>query len=271
MRRLTIERRHRVFRTLFAPRHGVLLVATATAAGPASTRHSADSRGAYTTGGTRTIDRATRSRGMNTRPATWNPPHCPRAQPRITRMRRRTTGLLAVAAVAAAACTRYIPSPPSPSTTAATATSAPTSQPTPTAGLQSGPHSPLANVDLPAGTVFVGNSSDEEAWRYSAPYDETVAFLGKQFATGRKYDTHGATWWRDLPPCYNDKYDWSIAAPHHESPPGGWVMDDSTLWLWTDASISLSVEVFRPSSTAAPNEIVIDYRRWDHSHVCNRQ
>jgi hypothetical protein len=47
-------------------------------------------------------------------------------------------------------------------------------------------------------------------------------------------------------------------------------MEDSALWLWTDGSMAVSVEVFRPSSTATPNEIVIDYRRWDHAHVCNR-
>ncbi len=163
--------------------------------------------------------------------------------------------VLAVSAVAAAACTRQIPAPP-PQTTVATP------QPTPAVELQPGPRSPLADVDLPAGVVFAGNSSSEERWRYSAPYDDTVAFLRKQFATGRKYDTHGATWWRDLPPCYNDT--------RHESPPQGWVEEDSTHWLWADASISLSVEVFRPSSTIAPNEIVIDYMRRDNSYVCNR-
>ena len=71
----------------------------------------------------------------------------------------------------------------------------------------------------------------------------------------------GATWWHDLPPCYNDK---------HESPPAGWVMDDATLWLWTDGTNSLSVQVFGPTSEAAPSDIVIDYRRWDHAYPCNR-
>jgi hypothetical protein len=47
-------------------------------------------------------------------------------------------------------------------------------------------------------------------------------------------------------------------------------MEDSTLWLWTDGSVAFSVEAFRPSSTGTPNEIVIDYRRWDRSYVCNR-
>jgi hypothetical protein len=160
--------------------------------------------------------------------------------------------VFAVAVVGAAACTRHMPGPQPPPTTVAP----PTVQP------QRGPHAPLADVDLPAGVVFEGNSSDEERWRYSGSYDDTVAFLRKQFATGRKYDAQGATWWRNLPPCYNDK---------HESPPGGWVMEDSTLWLWTDGFVALSVEVFRPSSEVTPNEIVIDYARWDNSHVCNRQ
>jgi hypothetical protein len=134
------------------------------------------------------------------------------------------------------------------------------------------PHSSLADVDLPAGVVFTGNSSNsnEEHWRYTSPYDDTVAFLRKQFATGRKYDTQGATWWRDLPPCYNEKHEANTAPPRHESPPRGWVMQDSALWLWTDGSIALSVQVFGPSSTDTPSEIAIDYKRWDNASVCNR-
>ncbi|HUO39303.1 MAG TPA: hypothetical protein VMU34_16355, partial [Mycobacterium sp.] len=99
----------------------------------------------------------------------------------------------------------------------------PKPQPTPTAGIKPGPRSPLADVNLPAGVVFAGNSSDEERWNYSTPYDDTVAFFRKQFATGRKYDTQGATWWHGLPPCYNAQ---------HQSPPGGWALDDSTQWVW---------------------------------------
>lgn len=167
----------------------------------------------------------------------------------------RSRLLLATAAVAIAACTRHIPAPllPTPA--------APTPQSTSTVQLQPGPSSPLADVDLPAGVVFAGASSLEERWNYGAPYDDTVAFLRKQFATGRKYDVRGATWWHGLPPCYNDV---------HESPPGGWATEDSTLWVWADANLSLSVEVFRPSSTTTPNEIVIDYQRRDNSYVCNR-
>ena len=176
----------------------------------------------------------------------------------MANMVNRTTSLLAVVAVvAAAACTRHIPSPPT-TTNTLTATSAPAPQPAPAAELQPGVRSPLADVRLPAGAVFVGSSSAEEVWRYSAPYDETVTFVRKQFATGRKYDTHGATWWRNLPPCYDDK---------DESPPQGWVMENATFWLWTDGSISLSVKVFAPSSKTTPNEIVIDYTRWDNAYV----
>jgi hypothetical protein len=177
-----------------------------------------------------------------------------RSQPKMAYMSNKMTWLLAVAAIAA--CTRHIPAPP-PATPAA-----PTPQPTPAVELQRGPHSPLADVDLPAGVAFAGNSSIEEHWKYSSSYDDTVTFLRKQFATGRKYDARGATRSRDLPPCYNDT--------RHESPPGGWVMDDSTLWVWADANTSLSVEVFRPSSTITPNEIVIDYMHRDNSYVCNR-
>jgi hypothetical protein len=195
-------------------------------------------------------------------------------------MTRRRTWLIAIAAgllaIVLAVVLILTLSAPGSNTHTATTTSAPMPHPTaalpapPTVDHQPRPHSPLAEIDLPVGTVFAGNSSDEERWRYSAPYDDTVAFLRQQFATGRKYDAYGATWWRNLPPCYNDKYDSSTATPRHESPPGGWVMEDSTLWLWTDASVSLSVEVFGPSSTITPNEIVIDYTRWDHAYVCNR-
>jgi len=73
---------------------------------------------------------------------------------------------------------------PGSNTHPAMTTSAPMSQPTPphptaapppppAVGLQPGPHSPLADVDLPAGVVFAGNSSNEERWRYTAPYDDT--------------------------------------------------------------------------------------------------
>jgi hypothetical protein len=127
----------------------------------------------------------------------------------------------------------------------------------------------MADVDLPAGTVALPvalpeNTSDEEDWRYSAPYDDVVAFLQKQFATGRTYDIKGATWWRNLPPCYNN---------FHKSPPEGWVLDDSTHWVWADSAMSLDLQVFRPGNRIAPQGepwIVIFYMPWDNDYICNR-
>jgi hypothetical protein len=122
--------------------------------------------------------------------------------------------------------------------------------------LQPGPHSALADVDLPAGTVpappdaFSGPGRED--WRFTAPYDDTVTFLQRQFATGRRYDSYGATWWKGLPPCYNDsKY--NPTDPAHESPPRGWidwpaggivrgVPPRSTIWRWSDGAIELQVQ-----------------------------
>jgi hypothetical protein len=176
-------------------------------------------------------------------------------------MKTRTAAALAV--LAAAACTRDVSGPPPPPTTAALPSVHTATPASPTVELKPGPHSPLADVDLPAGVALAGNSSLEERWSYSSSYDDTVAFLRKQFAIGQKYDTHGATLWRDLPPCYNDTGD--------ESPPEGWVLENSTLWVWANANTALSVEVFGPSGVITPDEIVIDYKRRDNSYVCNRQ
>jgi hypothetical protein len=170
----------------------------------------------------------------------------------MARMGKSTRCFATAVVLAAAACAPH----KSPPTAATSATS-----PGQSATVQPGPHSPLANIRLPAGAVFAGNSSLEERWRYNTPYDATVAFLSGQFATGPKYDSNGATSWANLPPCYNGE---------HESPPKGWALPDTTRWLWTDGSISLSVQIFRPSSsTANPGEIVIDHQRWDNSSVCN--
>lgn len=54
----------------------------------------------------------------------------------------------------------------------------------------------------------------------------------------------GATWWRDLPPCYNSNYDYATMAPAHQRPPTGWVDDESTHWEWGDGSMTLDVQVF---------------------------
>jgi hypothetical protein len=165
---------------------------------------------------------------------------------------------LAFAVLAAAACTRDAAPPPQRQTVS---TSSSTSLP-PTTDPKPQPHSPLADVDLPADVAFLGNSSIEERWGYSAPFNDTVVYLRKQFATGRRYDADGATWWRDLPPCYNTR---------HESPPGGWDLEESVQWMWADANTTLSVEVLSPSSTITPNQIVVNYLRRDYSSVCNRQ
>jgi len=109
--------------------------------------------------------------------------------------------------------------------------------------LQPGPHSAIADVDLPEGTVqctsvnCLGGTTTypyEEWWRYSASYDDVLAFLQKRFATGLQYDTHGATWWDGLPPCYD---------ANHQSPPWGGTTSDNegTAWMWSDGAKELDV------------------------------
>lgn len=155
----------------------------------------------------------------------------------------------AVAVLAAAACTQCgtgtTTVAPTNTHTAAPASPTTTSAPPKTVDLQPGPHSALADIDLPAGTVSRGTTSDWEIWSYSAPYDDVVAFLRKQFTTGRRYDAYGATWWNGLPPCYDDsKY--NPADPAHESPPRGWIEESLTIWRWCDGAITLDVEVLKP-------------------------
>lgn len=172
----------------------------------------------------------------------------------------------AVAVLATAACTRYVSGPPTtvaPTTntqtaaqaspTATSASAAPTT--TATVELQPGPHSAIADVDLPEGTVpcttaactDLPNNPHEEYWRYSASYDDVVAFLRKRFATGRRYDTHGATWWNGLPPCYDTK---------HQSPPWGSTYDDSMVeWVWSDDAMMLLVDVQKPNAAGVVNPL----------------
>src|SRR5271163_681684 len=127
-----------------------------------------------------------------------NPPRHRRAQLRMAYVSyRMMTRLLAVALVpAAAACTQHMPGPPAPPPTTAptnTYTAAPASQTT-KPPLQPGPHSAIADIDLPAGTVpgsIPNVTGEDEYWRYTAPYAETVTFLQTQFATGRRYDAYG--------------------------------------------------------------------------------
>jgi hypothetical protein len=198
------------------------------------------------------------------------------------------TWSLAVAAVAASACTQHTPSPPPPTTvtptntyttTSAQAAPAPPSTTSPT--LQPGPHSAIADIDLPAGTVPAPSDSDSESWHYTAPYRDTVTFLQNQFATGRRYDTYGATWWNGLPPCYDN------ASPRHHSPPlgsdsgPGTFLDgqpgDGRNWVWSDGVVTLQVSVLKPSSStwkATEGMILIESQPADkyarYGVACNR-
>jgi hypothetical protein len=123
--------------------------------------------------------------------------------------------------------------------------------------LQPGPHSALADVDLPEGTVQCTSPNclsnapntypDEEWWAFRAPYDDVEVFLQTRFATGRRYDTHGATWWNGLPPCYNT---------NHQSPPWGWTTNDGIWWMWSDGAKTLSVLLGKPGVKTAGGDIV---------------
>jgi hypothetical protein len=93
----------------------------------------------------------------------------------------------------------------------------------------------------------VTNYPDEEMWRYSAPYDDVVSFLQTRFASGRRYDTHGATWWNGLPPCYDT---------NHQSPPWGWTISDGTEWVWSDGARRLGVLLEKPGIKNGVGEIV---------------
>jgi hypothetical protein len=116
-------------------------------------------------------------------------------------------------------------------------------------------------------------------WHYSAPYDDVLAFLQRQFATGRRYDDYGATWWNGLPPCYNDaKYD--PAGPAHESPPRGWVdprdwVGDKgpvkgTEWRWSDGATTLDVELIEPRVNDNEGTIFIVFLKPEFANPCNR-
>jgi hypothetical protein len=164
--------------------------------------------------------------------------------------------LAAVVAVVLGACTGYVPGPPAGTTSGSSSvigsaappttppSSPPNSIPPASVELQPGPHSAVADVDLPAGTVPLKSDSDGEYWGYSATYEDVVAFLRERFAMGRRYDSYGATYWLGLPPCYQN----------HQSPPRGldgigWVTTppvapgDARTWIWSDGSMMLYVSV----------------------------
>jgi hypothetical protein len=158
-----------------------------------------------------------------------------------------TAGAVALAASGCYYTTSGRPVPNS--TSATTVVAAPSSSAPPTKpALQPGPHSWVADIDLPEGTApcatfmcsdspYEEHDPHRENWRYSAPYDDTVAWLRDRFATGRRYDTHGATWWKGLPPCYDTV---------HQSPPSGWAGDGFIRWVWADGARWLQIDVLQP-------------------------
>ena len=108
--------------------------------------------------------------------------------------------------------------------------------------LRPGPHSAVADVDLPAGTIQCSgdvdhngctNAPGREEWRFAFPVEDMVGFLAAQFATGPKYDAEGATSWKGLPPCYIN----------HAAPPQGGANGTTWEWRWGEGSQGLSVRV----------------------------
>ncbi|MGO9286779.1 hypothetical protein [Mycobacterium sp.] len=101
--------------------------------------------------------------------------------------------------------------------------------------LQPGPHSAIADIKLPEGTVPCTSSGcrtppeHEEVWRYNAPYEDVVEFLRNQFGTG-PYD--------DLPPC----------------PPAG--PNDGPEWKWSNDARWLAVAVSKPGPSDANGDTV---------------
>lgn len=59
--------------------------------------------------------------------------------------------------------------------------------------------------------------------------------------------THGATWWNGLPPRYDT---------NHQSPPWGWISDDTTAWVSSDGARMLYVNVDKPGIKTAGGDIV---------------
>jgi hypothetical protein len=90
--------------------------------------------------------------------------------------------------------------------------------------LQPGPHSAIADIVLPAGTVPCTNSvckhplGYEEVWRFNAPYEDVVEFLRNELGTG--------------------PHDGLAACP-----PSG--PDNASEWKWSDEVRWMAVRVFR--------------------------
>ena len=102
--------------------------------------------------------------------------------------------------------------------------------------LQPGPHSAIAGIALPEGTVPCTTSGCrtppecEEVWRYIASYDDVVVFLRNQFGTGP---------FNGLPRC----------------PPGE--TKDAGEWKWSNDARWLAVAVFRAGDNAPFGKIYI--------------
>jgi hypothetical protein len=153
------------------------------------------------------------------------------------------------------------------SLTAASATAAATTSPSAQQSstqktqpvLRPGPHSAVADIDLPVGTIACatfacGDSTsppdaDHESWRYTAPRQELVRFLQEQFANGPVYDGYGATSWMGLPPCYGT---------NHQSPPLGERGSTGTSWKWSGQFSSLVVFVNEVGALNAVGEVITD-------------
>jgi hypothetical protein len=88
--------------------------------------------------------------------------------------------------------------------------------------LQPGPHSAIADIVLPAGTVPCTNSrckhplGYEELWRFNAPYEDVVEFLSNELGTGPR---------DGLAAC----------------PPSG--PDNASEWKWSDEARWMAVAV----------------------------
>lgn len=90
--------------------------------------------------------------------------------------------------------------------------------------LQPGPHSAIAHIVLPAGTVPCTNSGCkhprgyEESWLFNAPYKDVVQFLSDELGTG--------------------PHDGLAACP-----PSG--QDNASEWRWSDEARWMAVAVYR--------------------------
>lgn len=102
--------------------------------------------------------------------------------------------------------------------------------------LQPGPHSAIADIALPAGTVRCTSNgckvhpTYEEVWQFNAPYDDVVAFLGNELGTG--------------------PHDGLAACP-----PAG--PDNAHEWKWSDDARWMAVAVHRAGASAPFGTIYI--------------